>query len=404
LKNNDPSPWIEHAVSLWRQGDSTRARDALDRAMGALPGDPGRWVDLGRLLGRLGRTEESETALAKARSLLERRLSDVPDDEAAAAALAGLLPDPGESRGWTILRPDVMTSAAGAALTPLPDGSVLAGGRNPAFDTDTVEATTDLSGITGLRLEALPDPSLPLHGPGRNPDVGEFLLDGIRLARITGSSSPIPIHLTRVRSDYASRFEGVSGAIDTNPTTAWGIYPLVDRPHWAVFQAAQPLGGGPGIRLRLELVCEQARLPYSTLGRFRLSVTDRPFPFFEPSLLRIKADGEQNGLTRLGAAYSLLGDWASAEAVLARAATRPDAPALAKFLLALVRHHTGRRDEARRDCDVALQRLGSEWPDEATHDAAIEALMTIRGLGVDEAESLLLDLVFPAEAFASPLP
>ena len=146
------------------------ARDALARAMGALPDDPGRWIDLGRLLARLGRTKESETALAKARSLLERRLSRVPDDEVAAAALAELLPDAGESRGWTILQPDVMTSAAGATLTRLPDGSVLAGGLNPAVDTYTVEAMTDLSGITGLRLEALPDPSLPHHGPGRDPD------------------------------------------------------------------------------------------------------------------------------------------------------------------------------------------------------------------------------------------
>ena len=31
---------------------------------------------------------------------------------------------------------------------------------------------------------------------------------------------------------------------------------------------------------------------------------------------------------------------------------------------------------------------------------AVEALMTIRGLGVDEAESLLLDVVFPADPFA----
>ena len=57
-----------------------------------------------------------------------------------------------------------MTSAAGATLTRLPDDSVLAGGRNPAVDTYTVEAVTTLAGITGLRLEAIPDPSLPHHG------------------------------------------------------------------------------------------------------------------------------------------------------------------------------------------------------------------------------------------------
>ena len=100
--------------------------------------------------------------LAQARSLCERRLARAPDDEAAAAALAEVLPDADASPGWTILRPDVMTSAAGATLTRLPDGSVLAGGPNPGVDTYTIEATTELSGITALRLEAITDPSLPV--------------------------------------------------------------------------------------------------------------------------------------------------------------------------------------------------------------------------------------------------
>ena len=88
-----------------------------------------------------------------------------------------------------------MTSAAGATLTRLPDGSVLAGGRNPAVDTYTVEATTALSGITGLRLEAIPDPSLPHHGPGRDRVSGNFLLDAIRL-----STAPEPGGRLRSRS------------------------------------------------------------------------------------------------------------------------------------------------------------------------------------------------------------
>jgi hypothetical protein len=78
-----------------------------------------------------------------------------------------------------------------------------------------------------------------------------------------------------------------------------------------------------------------------TLSRFRLSVTNRPFPLFEPSLMRIKADRERNGLVRLGAACGLDGDWASAVAVLERAAVRPEGSALDSFLLALARHHPG---------------------------------------------------------------
>jgi hypothetical protein len=345
--------------------------------------------------------------LGKVRSFLERRLSTAPDDEAAAAALAELLPEADDSAGWTILRPDEMTSAAGATLTRLPDGSVLAGGLIPGVDTYTVEAKTDLAEITGLRLEALPDPSLPLRGPGRHPEHGNFYLGAIRLSTVPGPGAPVPVHLTRARADHSEPthseptfpFGGVSGAIDSNPSSHWSISPLIGRPHQGVFQAARPIGPSPSMRLRVELVCGLETDPYYTLGRFRLSVTDRPFPLFQPSLQTIKADPERSGPTRLGAAYVLLGEWSLAAAVLARAAARPDAPALDGFLLALARHHLGRVEEARSDCNRALGGLGSGLADEATHDVAIEALMMIRGLGVDEAESLLQDLVFPASPF-----
>ena len=151
---------------------------------------------------------------------------------------------------------------------------------------------------------------------------------------------------------------------------------------------------------RIELVCGLARYPTTTLGRFRLSVTNRPFPLFEPSLMTIKADTERDGRTRLGAAYVLLGAWAPAEALLARAVARPDASALDDLLLALANHHLGREGGARSECDRALGRLGSGLADEPTHDVAVEALMTIRGLSLDAAESRLFDAAFPTDPFA----
>jgi hypothetical protein len=60
----------------------------------------------------------------------------------------------------------------------------------------------------------------------------------------------------------------------------------------------------------------------------------------------------------------------------------------------------GGRNQAQSHCDRAIGRLASELPDQATQDVAIEALLTIRGLGVDEAEALLLDAAFPADPFA----
>jgi hypothetical protein len=371
--------------------------------MRSLPDDTGRWIDLGRLLARFDRAKEAATALARAQSLLERRLSRVPDDERAAGTLAEVLPDVDESRGWTSLQPATVTSAAGATLTQLPDGSVLASGLNPAAETYTVESVAPLSGITALRLEALPDPSLPHRGPGRESANGNFMLHEIRSSLVAGSGTLTPVRLTRACAGYSLRslgLQGVAGALDADPTTAWSIWPQVGRPHWAVFQASQPFGTGPGLRLRVELVSGHPRFANHALGRFRLAVTNRSVPFFEPSLTRIKADPLRNGLTRLGAAYSLNGDWASAAAVLERAAARPDASALDGFLLALARHHLGRTAEARSECDRALERLRTDQASDETRDVALEALTTIRGLGVDEAESLLLDAAFPADPFS----
>jgi tetratricopeptide (TPR) repeat protein len=406
LEDGDPSPWIEHALALWRRGDLPQARDALDRAMRCLPDAAGRWIGLGRLLAGLDRAKEAETALAKGRSLAERRLSRAPDDAAAAATLAELLPNADEPRKWTILQPIVMTSAGGATLTRLPDGSVLASGLNPAADTYTVEATTELEGITALRLEALPDARLPHHGPGRFPLSGNFHLDELSLSAALQPGDtiavPAPVHLSGACSDFSDPrqgYSGVNGALDTDTSTFWSIWPRTGEPHWVVFQTAQPIGTGGRTRLRVELAC-RAEPAQAILGRFRLSVTNRPVPFFEPRLKQLKTDTQRNGLTRLGAAYSLLGDWASAAAALERAAARPDSSALDGFLLALAHHHLGRAAEARSECDRALVRLRTDRDEDATHDVASEALLTIRGLSLGAAESLLRDATYPADPFA----
>jgi hypothetical protein len=116
--------------------------------------------------------------------------------------------------------------------------------------------------------------------------------------------------------------------------------------------------------------------------------------------MRLKADRERNGLARLGAAYSLLGDWASAAAVLERAAARPDATALDGFLLALAHYHRGQMDASRSACERALARLRTDPDEDATRDVAALALLTIRGLSKGAAESLLRDASFPADPFA----
>ena len=73
---------------------------------------------------------------------------------------------------WRPLRPTQVTSQGGATCTILDDGSVLVSGKRPDVDTYTIRTKCDAGRITALRLEALPDPSLPGGKAGRADDGG----------------------------------------------------------------------------------------------------------------------------------------------------------------------------------------------------------------------------------------
>ncbi len=77
---------------------------------------------------------------------------------------------------WTVLQPASFVSLGGATLRALGDNSILASGAAPDRDVYIVKAYTTLTNITGVRLEALQDPSLPYYGPGREPPNGNFIL------------------------------------------------------------------------------------------------------------------------------------------------------------------------------------------------------------------------------------
>ena len=95
----------------------------------------------------------------------------------------------GSVADWTVLTPLTALATGGAILTPQPDGSLLATdpAPGPATSTYTVTAFTNLTGITGVRLEVLADPSLPTNGPGRQPSNGNFVL-----SEFTMDASAVP--------------------------------------------------------------------------------------------------------------------------------------------------------------------------------------------------------------------
>jgi uncharacterized protein DUF1549/uncharacterized protein DUF1553/cytochrome c len=200
----------------------------------------------------------------------------------------------------------------------LPDKSILLKGEPADKDTYTIEVRTTLTNITGLRVDALTDPSLPGDGPGRGDAVRpnfvlhEFEVTAAPLSPLappgrraggegrisqqatkkatphgdsplTPNPSPRSIHppggernksqqalkFTAATASFSQKNFDVSGAIDGDPQTAWAINPQFHKPHWAEFTLTEPIGfeGGTVLKFRLVQNFGAARV----IGRLRLS-------------------------------------------------------------------------------------------------------------------------------------
>lgn len=86
----------------------------------------------------------------------------------------------GASDDWKYLRPTRISSSGGATLTLKPDDTILASGKNPSADVYVLEAAAPVDQINGLRIEAIPDLSLPGGGPGRD-YYGNFMVHSVTL-------------------------------------------------------------------------------------------------------------------------------------------------------------------------------------------------------------------------------
>ena len=92
---------------------------------------------------------------------------------------------------WQTMRPSVTRSAAGQPMTVENDGTVaVAGGA--ARDTYEIEAPLDPGRtLSALRIEALPDVSLPQQGPGHA--GGNFVLTRVRATLQPPAGTPGPV-------------------------------------------------------------------------------------------------------------------------------------------------------------------------------------------------------------------
>lgn len=192
------------------------------------------------------------------------------------------------AREWLPLEIVSAASANGATLTVLDDRSVLAGGTRPTTDTYTVTARSSLSGISALRLEALPDESLPAKGPGRA-DNGNFVLTELVVTRHSEGGNPEPVALQNASATIEQKSSAenhpdkswtAASAIDGDTRGAewgWAILDDAGRSNHAVFETKSNLD--LTAEQTLTIVLKQLHPnPGHLLGRFRISASTAARP------------------------------------------------------------------------------------------------------------------------------
>ena len=181
---------------------------------------------------------------------------------------------------WNVLEATLLLSEGGAKFEVLPDGSYLLSGALPDKDVYVFEALSELRGITGIRIEAIPDSRLPTGGSGRAGN-GNFVLSLLTLESGAKLAKKLfPVELRNPTADFSQDVKDVSGLVDGHLSTGWSVFPHTTRQHVAYAEAARPIDYKTGAKLRFRLNFNFGS--QHALGRFRLSVTDTPPPLRAP--------------------------------------------------------------------------------------------------------------------------
>jgi len=173
---------------------------------------------------------------------------------------------------WIALEPSEMKALSKAMLTKQADQSILVSGPNTAPESYTLKFNTKIADITGIRLEVLPDKSLPAQGPGRAQN-GNFVLNEFKVDYIkTGDAGKAKaVKLVRPQATFSQDSFPINNVIDNNPESGWAVAPQFGKPQVAVFEFQGKVGTTEGTTLTVTML--QKFGTDHTVGKFRISVT-----------------------------------------------------------------------------------------------------------------------------------
>ncbi len=188
-----------------------------------------------------------------------------------------------QDESWVRWAPAKADSSAGTKLKVRDNQSVLASGNNPEKDNYTLQFTNEVAGVVGIRLEALPDDSLPAKGSGRAGN-GNFVLtevvarverDGKETRRILFDSALATIEQTVAADSNPYKLWSAASAIDGDikgDSSGWAILPDVTKAQHLQLRLKAPLNLMKEEMLVIELQQRHGAKGHN-LGSFRLART-----------------------------------------------------------------------------------------------------------------------------------
>jgi hypothetical protein len=232
-----------------------------------------------------------------ARALEDRALHESTNAQRLAAWEPTLPALAGE---WVVLDPAEVLSNP-VKYEKQSDRSLLGGGDVYAEVTAKIWVETQLTNLTGFRLEALLHPNLPYGGPGIL-GKGTFLLSEFIVEAYAAHEPTVTnkLRFSRALADAEAPGFSVTNAIDGETAKGgWATDFGPARRHHerrAVFECAEPLVGFPGgTKLVFTLYMrglKDTQLDCATIGRIRLSATTHPGPLVVDPLTA----GQRSGL------------------------------------------------------------------------------------------------------------
>ncbi|MBC8065052.1 MAG: DUF1549 domain-containing protein [Chlorobia bacterium] len=178
---------------------------------------------------------------------------------------------------WIAQNPS-LESFSGAKFQRLEDGSFLVSG--PLIDEDRyrINMTGQSGRVTGVRIELIPDPSLPKKGSGRAHD-GLAIITRVALA-LDGKK----VRIGAAAADYSGEDFPASNLTSDEDNDGWSAEGEVDKPHELVLGFEKPAEISPASKLVLD-VYQEDQDPSCKIGRFRISLatTDHPTSWIAPA-------------------------------------------------------------------------------------------------------------------------